>query len=160
MLKQENTINVEQLRQRSKDNKAENGRFFLEQALSGLDKLRNVLFLASFAIVGYLGAIEEKSLETKSIQLILSSLSLGLVSYLFLYIFSIKKTEMYSQLEKNMSASTVLSADPYSQYGEMVNSEEPIYEKFRFIGIWHFLQVVTVVGQGILLIIFSAKILK
>jgi len=95
-------ISVEEIRRRAKDNKANNGQFFQKYSFDSLDRFRNTLFLATFALIGYLGAIENQ-LDKKLLDLLITSIAFGLVSYLSQYLFAFKKTEMYSELEKNLS---------------------------------------------------------
>lgn len=51
MTKKIDTIQIEEIRRRAKDNKADNARYFLDYSLKSLDTLRNVLYLSSFALL-------------------------------------------------------------------------------------------------------------
>lgn len=150
-------ISVEEIRRRAKDNKANNGQFFQKYSFDSLDRFRNTLFLATFALIGYLGAIENQ-LDKKLLDLLITSIAFGLVSYLSQYLFAFKKTEMYSELEKNLSNNAFPNI---IEYQKMINNEPDIYRKYRFITfIYHFLQLFFAIFQGLFLIYFSKLILR
>ncbi|MGE4555034.1 MAG: hypothetical protein AB7D02_02850 [Candidatus Paceibacterota bacterium] len=148
-------INIEEIRRRAKDNKANNGYFYLKYALDSLDKLRNIFFLATFALIGYLGATKMQFISKTSIRYLVLSIIFGFASYLFLYLFSFGKAKMYSDLEKNLSQSVFPTIEDYNN---ILRDEQFIYRKYNYLNIWYFLQLITVVIQGILLIFFSISI--
>jgi ABC-type uncharacterized transport system permease subunit len=149
-------IHIEEIRKRAKDNKANNAQFFQKYSFDSLDRFRNTLFLATFALIGYLGAIKNQ-LNKKLLDLLVTSIALGLASYLSQYLFAFKKTEMYSELEKNLSNNAFPNI---TEYQKMINNEPNIYRKYKsFIFIYHFLQLFFTILQGLILIYFSKSTL-
>lgn len=157
MKKEERILHIEKLRQRAKDNKASNAKFHLELALQSLDKLRNTLFISSFGLVGYLGAIEKAPSEVALCSFMVSITS-GFLSYIFLYFYSIKKAQQESKLEKNMSVSLLGSDAPFDDYNTLITKEKPIYNSFKIHQIWHIFQFLSILMQLTFLVKFTLEI--
>jgi len=111
---------IEEIRRRAKDNKAKNVSIFVKSSEDYLEKTRNILFLVSFSILGYLGAVQ-KLLTYTELFLLVVSISFGLISYFFSYLHSLSQARYYADLEKNLS-----EAFPNQKEYEDVLSNEKI----------------------------------
>ncbi|MCD8484544.1 hypothetical protein LRY65_05660 [Candidatus Woesebacteria bacterium] len=116
-----NELAIEDLRRRAKDNKAQNAAQFATLSESYLDKTRNVLFLISFAILTYLGAIQ-KTLTTCETVFLLASIIFGIVSYLGSYRYAWALSRYYSDLERNLAR----AFPSQEEYNQMLLNESSI----------------------------------
>jgi hypothetical protein len=159
MLTNQEKLQIEEIRRRSKDYHTSNVRFFEEYVVESLDKLKNTLFLSSFALVGYLGAVN-KIPNRSAFCYFIASIVLGYASYIFIFILNSIRSLISSDLAENMSESTVLDTNPLKHFNEMIEKEKPIHDQAKYARVWHLLQLISVIGQGIFLVLFAISTLQ
>ena len=141
---------IEPIRQRAKDNKSENTKFFLNLAFDSLEKLRNILFLISFAVISFQST---KQIPVSSNLELMTSLALGTLSYLFSYFFFLDRAKYYSKLEVNLMTIFLTK----KEYIKKVENEEKIRSDFLKTEIWPTLALVLVILQLLFLFLGIEK---
>lgn len=142
------TLAIEELRRRAKDNKAQSVIFFTKLSEGYLDKTRSILFLVSFSLLGYLGTIQ-KSLSFGEAIFIIFSIFSGLVSYIFSYKYSLSLANYYAELEENLR----VAFPTQKQYENMLLNENNIRKKHKNRHIPQAFAVIGMITQALVLII-------
>jgi len=137
---------IEDIRRRAKDNKAKNANTFAALSESYLDKTRNVLFLISFAVLGYLGAVQQSLTPSQTALLLISVIS-GVFSYLSSYRYAWLLTNYYSELEHNLRT----AFPSQEQYEEMLSNEPSIDQKYSKRHLPQFFALIFLLIQGVML---------
>lgn len=140
------TLEIENLRRRAKDNKAKNAATFAALSESYFDKTRNILFLISFAVLGYLGAVQQSLTDCQTVLLLMSVIS-GVFSYLSSYRYAWSLSSYYSELEHNLRT----AFPSQEQYEEMLSNEPSIDQKHSKRHLPQLLALIFLLIQGVVL---------
>jgi len=119
-------LHIEEIRKRAKDNKARNGRYYLDFGFNSLEHLRNLLIALSTIGFGFLrvssvNIVSQKQIATK----LFISVIFGILSYFTSYLTALKEANYYSNCEKIFSQSFPTK----KQYDNMIEAENIEKEK-------------------------------
>jgi len=138
---------IEKIRIRAKNYKAESVILFSKYSISYLDKIRNSLQIISLSTLGYFGTIQ-KSLSSCNVFFFSLSIFLGLISYAFSYLFCIREANFYSDLEKNLSK----AFPTMKEYKEMMGNEDNIRNEYKNKERFYTFSIISLILQIIILL--------
>lgn len=147
---------IEDLRRRAKDNKSKNGQFYLNLSFETLKDLRTLLFTIIIAVFAYFqsgqGIIKNECLFK---GLFLTSVSFGLLSYIFTWMSNIRMANYYSEKERVFSVAfsdQEHAHSMYQKYEDMIKTENEITASFK--NHWYPLSLIFMLLQIVFLVLF------
>ncbi len=143
--KQQLQFDIEEIRRRAKDNKAENGKYYATHAFESLTQLRNLLLALTTAGIAFFQTLPESS---SKLNLLIASFIVGIVSYICFYLAMMAEANYYSVIEKMFSTTNI----SISEYNDAINKEQKAKDNFR--NPWYLVSFLCLLLQAVLIVIF------